>query len=81
MSDSGLFAAEKATFETNRAQLFSEHPGKYVLVKGDDILGVFDTENDAVREGYARFGSQAFYVRQITQFDNPIHFNSRLVEV
>ena len=36
-------------FEANRFQLLDQAAGKYVLIKGAEIKGIFETELEAVR--------------------------------
>ena len=39
--------------------------GRIVLIHGDELIGVFDTDAEAVREGTRRFGREPFLVRQV----------------
>lgn len=41
------------------------HEGKFVLVKGGKIIGLFDTNNAAMTAGYAQFGRTEFLVHKI----------------
>jgi hypothetical protein len=45
--------------------LAAGHEGKYVLIRGDDLEGVFDTQEDALNAGYDKFGLTPFFVHQI----------------
>ena len=67
-------ARELATFESNRAKLLGEGAGRFVLIKGDDVIGLFDTQADALSAGFAQFGNAPFFVRQITAADVPLNF-------
>jgi hypothetical protein len=49
------------------------HAGKFVLIKGNELLGVFDTPDTAISEGAKRFGSQSFLVRQVNPADEDIY--------
>ncbi len=62
---------EDAAFERERARLFCDHPGKIALVHGDVVVGVFDNANDAIVEGYRRFGWARMVVYEITERDEP----------
>jgi hypothetical protein len=42
-----------------------EDAGRFVLIKGADILGTFPDQSAALREGYHLFGVVRFLVRQI----------------
>ncbi len=41
-----------------------EHEGKFALVHGD-VVDVFASYEDAIKEGYGRFGLEPFLVKQI----------------
>jgi hypothetical protein len=59
------FAQELETYTTHRDELLRQSEGKFVLIKGDRMFGVFDTQGDAMREGSVRFGRGDFLVKQI----------------
>jgi hypothetical protein len=72
---------EIATYEKNREGLVGSALDKYVLIHGDDIIGTYDTETDAVNEGYRRLGNVPFLVRHISPVDRPVNFLSGLVSL
>ena len=39
--------------------------GKYVLIKGREIIGIYADKREAIREAIARFGSESVFVKQI----------------
>lgn len=39
--------------------------GRFVLVHGTNVVGVFDTYEDALQEGYKEFELEPFLVKQI----------------
>ena len=59
--------------ETYRRELprLLQEKGKFVLVHGDEVAGVFDTEEEAVAVGDDRFGLAPFLVQQITEKEQP----------
>ena len=63
-------------FEAHRAELVAQASGRYALVRGDRLAGIFDDQNEAIRTGYETFGNQAFLVKQITDVDIPLNFTS-----
>jgi hypothetical protein len=69
-------AQELETFERNRERLLGEALGKYVLIRGDEIVAAYDTEGDAINEGYRRFGNVPFFVRVVSAVDQPANFLS-----
>jgi hypothetical protein len=40
--------------------------GKFVLISGDTVSGIFDSYQDALTAGYERFGINPFLVKQIS---------------
>jgi hypothetical protein len=68
--------SELAFFESHRLELVDRAAGKYALVKGSELVGVFETETEAIRAGYQRFGNEAFLVEQIVEADVPLKFTS-----
>ena len=68
--------AELEEFERLRMTLVDRAPGKYALVKGNDLVGTFSTELEAIREGYRRFGNEPFLVKHIVEADVPLNFTS-----
>ena len=59
--------------ETYRRELprLREHDGKFVLIHGDELAGVWDTWRDAVQVGYDRFGLEPFMVHEILSEERP----------
>jgi len=53
--------------------------GKFALVHGKDIVGVYGTYEDALNEGYQKFGLNPFLVRQIQAVEQ-VQFITRLLD-
>jgi hypothetical protein len=45
------------------------HAGRYALLKGEELLSVWDTQRDVLQAGYERFGLEPFAVKQIDPRD------------
>ena len=45
---------------------FKKHAGKFMLVHGDKVAGLFDTYRDALAAGYEQFQLEPFLVKQIS---------------
>lgn len=58
---------------------FLAFKGKFVLIKDDDVVDVFDSKIDAIREGYKKFGNIPFLVRQRVELDMPQNLTSNLL--
>jgi len=59
-----VLETELATYKHKLPELCGQE-GKYALVHGADLVGVFGTYDDALAEGYKQFGLEPFLVKQI----------------
>jgi len=61
--------------ETYRRALpdWIDQEGRWTLILGDEIGGVFDSREEATDQGYEKFGLAQFLVKQIHQIE-PIYF-------
>ena len=50
--------------------------GKFVVIHGDEILGIRDSFDESLRLGYERFVTDTFLVREIRETE-PVLFSSR----
>lgn len=76
-----LLTAELETYERHRDELLGTSEGKYVLINGDQVIGVFDTEKDAIDQGYERLGNVPFLVKQVVTVETPQNFVSNLLAI
>lgn len=65
--------AEQAYFEQIRSRLLAEHEGKFALIKGSELVGTYDTAENAYVAGVGKFGNVPFLVKQIDREDKPVH--------
>ena len=56
---------ELETYEAKLPELRAAYEGKFVLVHGTEIVGIFPAFEDAVGAGYENFGLTPFFVEQI----------------
>lgn len=68
---------ELETYKAKLPELVSNE-GKFVLIHGDDVVDVFGTYEDAIKEGYAKFKLEPFLVKQIQSVEQ-VQFISRFV--
>ncbi len=62
-------AQELKAYEAHKAELLETDRGKYVLIKGGEIIGLYDREEEAFSEGYRRFRLTGFMVKQVLEQD------------
>jgi len=74
--ETDLFERDLDYFERHRVALLQSACGKFVLIKGERVIGIFDTEIEAVRAGYDHFGNEAFLVKHVVEADVPLNFTA-----
>jgi hypothetical protein len=66
-------AQDLAAFEDRKASLQSQ-VGKFAVFFKGELLGVFDTNQEAYTKGYEKAKIEPFLVRQISPVPNIQHF-------
>jgi hypothetical protein len=66
---------ELETYKKHLAAL-KDKEGKFALIHGDDVVGTFSAYDDAVKEGYTKFGLESFLVKKINATEH-VQFISR----
>ncbi len=66
---------EIATYQAKLAEI-KQHEGKFVLIQGEEVLDYFTSYDDALKEGYKRFGLTPFLVKQIHAVE-PVYYFTR----
>jgi hypothetical protein len=68
---------ERATYQAHLLELLASE-GKFVVIKGMDIAGSYDTLDDALAAGYRKYGPVPFLVRQIQRTEPELYFSRDL---
>ncbi len=68
---------EVKTYNENLPVLL-QHIGRFVLIKGSEIEGYFDTYGDALSAGYAKYEPGEFLVRRIAPAEQVSYFSRGL---
>ncbi len=69
-----MFETELATYEANKARLLSESEGKFVAIRGSEILGRYPSYASAFEAGQATYGREPFLIKQILP-DEPVSYS------
>jgi hypothetical protein len=71
---------ELETYRREVARLLAEgHRDKFALIKGEQVDSVWDTQDDALRAGYDRFGlDEPFMVKQIKDAEKVYYFSRNI---
>jgi hypothetical protein len=56
---------ELSTYDRQRARLEDEHPGKFVLIRGEEIAGIFEDFQSASEYAAHRLERQAYLIHGI----------------
>lgn len=70
---SNALETELATYRKMLPE-WSGEQGRFALIAGDKVLGIFDTYNDALTTGYAKRGLDPFLVKQIATIEVTANF-------
>jgi hypothetical protein len=62
---------EEIDFYLRHLEEWGQHEGQHVLIRGDQLHGFFDTRDDALSEGFDRFGRTSFLVKQVIRNEQP----------
>lgn len=76
-----LLEEEIKTYEQNKAELVKTANGKYVLIKGKEIIDIFESEKDAIRQGIEKFGNSPFLVKKIEEIEQTQNYTSNLINI
>ncbi len=60
-----MLEEERRYFDEHLEEWLNRFAGRVVLVKGQELIGSFDDEDDALAEGARRFGRSSFLVRRV----------------
>lgn len=60
-----LLSREIATYDRLRQRLEAEHPYEWVVIRGDEVAGYFESFNAAATAAVGRFGSGPYLIREI----------------
>ena len=68
-----LLVTEREYLKANHEMLLREYPGKFLLIKGAEVYGGYDTEGEAIAAGRQKFpDAAAFLVRHVEHPDDPV---------
>ena len=70
---------ELDTFRENFPRLITGNEGKFVLIHEKTVVDTYGTYEDAIKEGYNRFGLKPFLVKQLQAFEQ-VQFITRLID-
>lgn len=74
-----MLEKELTKYNSEKAALQLKYPdGGFVVINGDEILGVWQTRTDALREGINKYGNVQFLVKDIMERNIAANFSREL---
>lgn len=74
-----MLEKELEVFNDVRNNLIAENPsGGYVVIKGDEVLGVWLSRVDALKQGIEKYGNVPFLVKNISIDNTIVNFTRNL---
>lgn len=61
-----MLAEERAYYQDHLQTWLHQYSSRFVLVHGSQLIGVYESQSQALTEGARRFGLKPFLVRQVT---------------
>lgn len=71
---------ELKKYEEKKQDLLKTDENKYVLIKNQEIVGIFESQKDAIKVGIAKFGNTPFLVKKIERIEQGQNFTSNLIK-
>lgn len=62
---------EIRTYKAKLPELL-QYEGKFVLIHGDDVVDFFASYEDALKQGYDKFGLEPFLVKQVQRVEQAL---------
>lgn len=59
-----MLDSERQFFQDHQEELLKAHPGRFVIIRGEQLVGAFDTVEDALSVGTKEFGLSPFLIRR-----------------
>jgi len=57
-----------------KLDLITKHEGKYALIKGQELKGIYNSEFEAYEAGVKMFKDEAFLIKHITKEEETVEF-------
>jgi hypothetical protein len=67
-----MLEEEREIYDQNLGDWLTQYPGKFVAVVGRDVLGFFDTIDDALQAGAREVGLGSFLVRRVQEVEENV---------
>jgi len=74
-----MLETEYKYFKEHKAELLAKYPGRFIVIKGETVLGDFATQDEALRYALAGNSPGTFMIQECTEkADQIMRFHSRI---
>ena len=73
-----MLEREYKYYESIKSNLLKDHLGEYVVIKDNEIVGIYKSLEEALREGSKRYEIGTFLIQKITEKEEIQQFTSRV---
>ena len=81
LSKTTVLATELKYYEQQKSELLEHHKDQYVLIKGNELVGVFPTEEAAFTAGVEQLGNVPFLIQLVRENEEFIQHPSLAVGI
>jgi hypothetical protein len=74
MSDTNILQKELTYYEKHKQEYLKFYKGQFVLIKEDQLVQAFITDQEAYRAGLEKFGNQPFLIKQVLADDTKVSY-------
>lgn len=75
-----MFEKELEVYKRIKADYLAQYPqGGFVVIKAEEVLGIWQSRLDALKAGIDKYGDVPFLVKNINESDIVINFSRNLV--
>ncbi len=75
-------ALERETeYYTSHLSEFIDKSGKYIVIQGENVLGIYDTYTDALQAAYKELGTDATFLVRMIEPQEPVAFFTRRIDL
>lgn len=76
-----MFEKELRYYKTHKEELLKRHANKFLVIKGDRVLGVYGTDKDAYEAGLKELGNVPFLIKKVTKEEEVVRFPALVLGV
>jgi len=69
-----MLEVERQYFDEHLKDLLAQYRGRFIVIKGQEVIGAYDTMAEALSEGARRFGLDSFLARRVQESTPGVSF-------